>query len=793
MEPGLIIAVLSLIVAAIAGYIAYEQLRRTPKPQPTHQAPEKPSLPERLPPCLEHPYTIELTWSGRVEYITRLNRWIDDRTDLPICCIEGLPGIGKSSLAWKWLQDHIIPRQNELELHAIFQWSFGDGETNLGQCLESLCNYLQIDVKDKDPIATLRNHIDHKRILIILDNFEHMLWAYSSGVKAPQNKPELEPQTEDRDCIDVTTARLLRMLTTLNGPRTLIVSRLFPGELDGSAKCLRLVLDGLNQDEVAAYFRNNGIKGLTRELQSIGDYYGGHPMSIKRLVNVLHYDIKSPDDINRAHYYISQDDADLLNRQQHILQSAFSTLPLQLQQFMEKLAAVRGPAPIAVAHYLAGSISEYTFSQWLRRLVNDSWLIWERERNFLILHPVVRHYAYACLEDRALIHEQLRQFYDRTVNITNIDAIKHTEDLSSLIELYYHTARTKRYNEAATIFLDHLYKPISIRFGMITTLIELVSELFPNISDPKSFVTDNSLQIRVLNVMAYAYRLAGRSELILYFYQESTELAKTIGGVSDIAFGLRNMLRQYLLSGNINSAYEMQSAHSKLADDSSDLSLKALGFRDMGVLKSVTGDYLGAKKDWNEAERLFTELKDERRLGMVWAYRARLAKWENNIRSSLEAAKKARELANVEKRERDIIWSEWQLGSAYRMASSFAIAETHLSYAINSCRRTGMIDLEADILIDLARLFMERDPGRNENKAILDHANEAQIIANRCGYRLVQADLHNLLALVALKRGDLKAARQEADLAKEVSYCDGYVYSFAFNQANSIIEKTQSE
>jgi hypothetical protein len=76
------------------------------------------------------------------------------------------------------------------------------------------------------------------------------------------------------------------------------------------------------------------------------------------------------------------------------------------------------------------------------------------------------------------------------------------------------------------------------------------------------------------------------------------------------------------------------------------------------------------------------------------------------------------------------------LGSAL-IGESLPEVETHLSEAITRCRRINLVELEPEILLAWAR--WHRGSG-NPAQARKD-AEEALAIADRCGYRLVQADV----------------------------------------------------
>ena len=52
-------------------------------------------------------------------------------------------------------------------------------------------------------------------------------------------------------------------------------------------------------------------------------------------------------------------------------------------------------------------------------------------------------------------------------------------------------------------------------------------------------------------------------------------------------------------------------------------------------------------------------------------------------------------------------------------------------------------------------------------------AQKALAIADRCEYRLNQAEIHNFLARLALGSGKAAEARDHAQKAKDYAYCDG--------------------
>ena len=176
--------------------------------------------------------------------------------------------------------------------------------------------------------------------------------------------------------------------------------------------------------------------------------------------------------------------------------------------------------------------------------------------------------------------------------------------------------------------------------------------------------------------------------------------------------------------------------------------------------------------------------------------------------AALDAARQARELAGVERVERDVIRAEWLLGAAHRAQGELTQAEPHLEEALRRCRRINLVHSEPDILLELARLRHAQaqekvrctsEVRRTWEAEALSLAQEALEIADRCEYRLVQADCHNFLAQLALalseveglEAGDRQKAQEHAETARERARCDGppHRYGAAFQEAERLLER----
>ena len=116
------------------------------------------------------------------------------------------------------------------------------------------------------------------------------------------------------------------------------------------------------------------------------------------------------------------------------------------------------------------------------------------------------------------------------------------------------------------------------------------------------------------------------------------------------------------------------------------------------------------------------------------------------------------------------------------------MAERHLHEALERCRRINLVDHEANILIDLARLRAATGVPDEAQRL----AEEARVIAERSGYVLQGADAHLELAKLAAARGDQALAREHAQKAKELATCDGppdYTYKAAYDEAIALLQQ----
>ena len=164
--------------------------------------------------------------------------------------------------------------------------------------------------------------------------------------------------------------------------------------------------------------------------------------------------------------------------------------------------------------------------------------------------------------------------------------------------------------------------------------------------------------------------------------------------------------------------------------------------------------------------------------------------------AALDAASRSRQRADIRGNERDIIQAEWLLGAALtalapeakdELSKTLAGAESPLAEALTRSRRINLVEREPDILLALARWHRAKGNAVRAREEV----QEALAIADRCEYRLKQADIHNFLARLSHEEGAQDAARTHAEAARERAWCDGppHAYQPALDEADKLLEE----
>jgi len=773
-------------------------------------------------PHFAHPYPLQQNFTGRIAWRKMLTGWLasDDR---PVLAIVAIGGMGKSALTWAWLQRDVLglplPGQtpDDPEVAAVCRvpeasrpkgvlwWSFYEREASFEGFLSRALTYVsggQVDAaaipsaydKARALVELLRQH----RLLLVLDGFERELRTYASLSAAYQGDAVTEDGRGDfRGCTDPHAGKLLNWLAA--GPlrgRVLLTSRLFPRELDDLAGCRQEKLDALDPEDAVAFFQAQGVKGTRAEIQAACTPYGYHPMALRLLSGMIVHDPAGRGDIAAAKGYSPI--PELKPCEHNILALAYDALRPPLREFLSRLAAFRSPLEYPAAAALSVFSSENELKAAIRELTDRGLLLFDRQRERYDLHPIVRQCAYGRLADKAGVHIRLCDYF-AAVPKPDADKVETVQDLAPVIELYHHMVGAGRYDEAYDLFRDRLGEALYYRFGAYQLRIELLHGLFPDGEGHPPRLKREAARVWTLNELFDSYLASGQSTRAAPLFHMGNGPCDEAEDKRGLAMGLGNLAADQAKLGELAAAGRNLRRRIELSHEIKDELREAVGRRELGLLLAYQGAFADAAAELDAALAMFERRQELQSQCIVWAYRALRALLIGNAGPALKAARQTRELWRRDAEqtcpvERDIIRAEWLLGAALvaragqakgQPGKALAEAETHLTEALDRCRRINMVDHEPDILLAWARWHRVKDSRDQAH----DVGEEALAIADRCEYRLKQADIHNFLARLALDAGDRKAAGEHARIGYERAWCDGppHCYKPALDEAARLL------
>jgi len=767
---------------------------------------------------IPHPYPMPPNFTGRADEQKMLDDWLADNTNRLII-LRALGGFGKSALAWQWINTHVDPAK----WTKLVSWSFYEGDASFENFIEGTLKYLKLEVPQgqRPQVDELLKAMQSQKILLIMDGFERVLRLYASMNAAYQSDEEQQIEENQLDCKNVHAEWFLRCVCSFPNIRSkiLMTTRHTPNAVKPSGEfllgCREEELTAMQKADAVEYFYKRGVQGNRAEIEKVGASYGYHPLSLKILTGLIINDRETPGDIAVADNLDITDD--IIQNKHHVLEVAYNTLAPEQQKLLSSIASFRFPIEYATLKIISGipsrkrkknkSSSIENLGSRLKTLETHGLLQWDRKANKYDLHPIVRRYAYErlTLPERTRVHKGLANYFEA---VPKPEKAEKLEDLALVIELYHHTVRAGKLDEAIVLFRDRLNQATYFQFGSYQLIIELMLALFLDGEDKLPLLKKESTQGWVQNGLANSYALSGQPHQALPLYEGYIFISETRNDQKNTAIGLGNIANMAQLPiGALRAAERNQRRSIDLCSEIEDEFSKGVGHQVLGRVLSYRGIWPEAEQELNRGLQLFEKHNEVQSQCVIWSYRALhfllMAREKvisnqspvDSINSVIECARRALELADETARDsrfvypiRDYIRAYWLLGSSWRAKGDLFQAEENLSKAISMCRQINMVDIEANILLDLARLRYDQQK-TEEAKSL---AEEALSITQRCGYVLQGADVNLFLAQYALEQEQDKAkAKAYAEEARKLATCDGppYYYKVAYEEAERFLEK----
>ena len=760
---------------------------------------------------LAHPYPMPPNFTGRAAEQKMLDDWLADDTNR-LFILRALGGFGKSALAWQWINTHVNPA----EWTKLVWWSFYEGDASFEHFIEETLKYLKLDVPQgqRPQVDELLKAMQGQKILLIMDGFERALRLYGNMNAVYQDEEEQKIDKDQLTCKDINSEWFLRGLCSLPNMKSkvLMTTRLTPHAIKPRGEylqgCREVELIAMQKADAIEFFYKQKIQGIRAEIEGVCASYGYHPLSLRILAGLIINDRESPGDIEVAKKLDITDD--IIQNKNHVLKISYKTLSFAQQKLLSNIACFRSSINYQALKFITSkpswkrknrtSLNE-KLDDSLQTLESRGLLNWDRHLNKYDLHPLVRRYAYERLTapDRTAAHSRLRDYF---ASVKRPAEPQTLDDLVPVLELYHHTVCAEKYDDAAILFFKQIDDLLYYRFGAYQIMIELLRVLFPDGENQLPRLRNERQQSKVLTMLGNSYGEYGQPRNAISVYQKGFAIREKLGQTENVGIILGAMVMvAFLPLGMLREAEKNLQLLISLGGKTKDKFNEARGHLMLGLLLTYKSDFNEAAKELDIAHKLFEEEGYIQSVGLVWSHRAISAFLSGDKPTMENAAKMARKLADEEKYERDILLAEWLLGSAYRLDNKLGLAEQHLTEALTRDRAINLVQDEANILLDLARLRYDQK-NYEEAKSLAD---EALVIAERCGYVLQGADVNLFLATLALeghtlerfkfdgKRelNDKEVATLRAKEALKLATCDGppYYYKVAYEEAERFLEQ----
>ncbi len=767
-----------------------------------------PALPA---PHLVHPCAPGDHFGWRAAERQVLSEWYKGRTQ-PVCALVGGSGVGKSALAWVWLNRDVLgqdapqavadppdvadacrlsPRSRP---RGAMWWPFDQPGGGFAPFLDEALRYVSNGAirpqeylsSPAQKLESLLGLLEAERFLLVLDGFERELWAYAS-IRAPYQGDDFAegPRGEHRACSSPQAAEFLRRL--IERPvksRVLITGRLLPRELadrdtgEPAEACLQRLLVGLPADDAMAFLQAEGIGGRPEALRDACNALRGHGLSLRVLAGLLRSTGKAAVLRDAAKLLPPRVVDEDLGAFRHLMERAWQSMPRRSQRALGRLAALRHAATVAELRQADPAADAPALEAALRELVTRGIATLDTGPGRYHLHPLVRADAYERLRDWREVHDRLAARWPQDPVPGQVACV---EALLPGVERYCDLVGAERFDEAYALLTQRLSTPLTHRFAEYPLYARLLAGLFADGGRKPPRLASRSDQAWAIDAFAASCSYSGQTRRAAAvcesnlgaFPARSAEHAILLGRLAGLEarLGLLRRAEEHLR--------RVVTLQGQLADPRGE----AIARCRLGLLLASRGVFPEAMAELDRAFVIIEQSGDHAMQSVVFAYCAQRALLMGDTESALEAAGRAR--ASVEKTarqagsdEHDFVRSGLLMagalvaaaeGGAADAPSGLAEAERYLSDAISRCRRGNLVAFEPDLLLTSARWHrLKGDRGR-----AVRLAGEALVVADRCDYRLRQAEAHAMLARLEAEGGDRAAACRHAEAAMERAWCDG--------------------
>ena len=236
------------------------------------------------------------------------------------------------------------------------------------------------------------------------------------------------------------------------------------------------------------------------------------------------------------------------------------------------------------------------------------------------IHSIVRKYCYNQLSStiKRQVHYQLQDYYS-SIPIPEKKNVTSVQDITQIIEYYFHTIMVEDYSLAHRFYNDEI-KSYLYKFGEYHLMIELLESLFPMGMGTLPFLDTEAAKAQVLNELALAYKQVGQLINAIKTYQQHNVIRKNNNEFFSLSIGLGNISRVLFDIGNFESAITSVKEKIEIAKQNGFEEDIALGQLELGRFFAYMGKFENSDEFLNNGTTWFNESRNENGSNLAMLY-----------------------------------------------------------------------------------------------------------------------------------------------------------------------------
>jgi hypothetical protein len=820
------------------------------KPAPSGRTDGTDDIPR--PPALyaEPRYIGSHAFVGRAAELATLSGWAAPAEPNPILLFEAIGGAGKSMLTWEWTVNHASAARADWA--GTFWYSFYEKGAVMADFCRRALAYMtgrplsQFRGKRQPELSgLLLRQLQARPWLLVLDGLERVLVAYQR-YDAAQVADEEAGHTDEIARRDPAAAirplddELLHALAGASPSKVLITSRLVPqvllnraGQPIPGVRYERLA--GLRPADAEALLRASGVHGDSRLIQDyLRRHCDCHPLVTGVVAGLVqdylpargNFDAWAADPGDGGRLNLGE--LDLVQKRNHILESAVAALPDKDRQLLSTLAllseavdydllAALNPhlpperrvrsdpeqwdddadtdllepdepymadreeyererrAWLESAHY---QDTLRVLAQTVRNLERRGLLQYDRPADRYDLHPVVRGYAAGRLaaEDRDSLGQRVVDYFSQQ-SVNPYEEAETLDDVRNGLQVVRTLLQMGRMSSAYEAFTD-LSGVLLYRLEAGTEVISLLRPFVTrDWTSPVGGIDDRSFS-HLATYAAEAFQMLGQLDQSLAVHEAAVKVDLKLGDLGYLSVDLSEIARVLAELNSLARSDRCVLLELELTEYTDDDDRLFHARFDQFLQLAETGRWAEAGTVWQQLERVGLDHSTGSYVLIPKAAYARARFWQGHLTEDLlaEAEQRARS-----ERDRFSVRSLHGLRGEWRLEQGeWALAADSLHEAIRMTREVGLEDIRLEVLHALARFRLGQLPAAHQEASRLSAAPDRA--------QLAVAEFWEAL-------GDTEQAARHALTAYRWAWADGepYVHAYELARAQALLKRLGAE